>query len=818
VTDLRLAIRSLARAPIFAAAIILTIALGVGATTAVFSIVYAALYRPLPYPDASRLVAVWATRPRNPNAPDQVFDAEVSGRIFVASPLLEAWRREARAFDDIAGFRGNQFTLTGAGEPVRIRGAVATASFFKVLGVRPLVGRLFQPGDDTPGHDEVIVLGHGFWKEHFNGDPKAVGATVRVDGLPHTVIGVLPADTRLPLQFDFGLPAFYTPMTHEFTPEVRFSVLLCVARLKPGKTIVAAQAEMSSVMRHLAATTMPHYRRTGARVVPLAGEVVDTVTGARRGLLILLAATACVLLIACVNVANLLLVRATTRYREIAIRTALGAGRWRVIRQMVVESLVLSIAGGVAGLLVAAWGADLLLALVPEHLFPRLEEVRLDATALAFGIFASTIAGLLAGLAPAWYALGRDRRGRLADGLKESHRAVAGARGTTWVRRSLVGVQVVLAMVLLVGAGLLARTYADLMRVDLGVRPDHVLSFRVTLDSPRYATSGSRSVFVDNVLARLRTVPGVQAAGAATSLPVLSFVSTSGPVAVDGRTIEQRSREIGGNYVTGGFFDAAGISLDAGRWFSRHDAPADAAVVSRRFARRFWPGAAASAALGHTVLVGNKTYRIIGVVGDVNYEGPDGGTGEDVYLPLPDGPFAFASVLVRTAGDPTALVPAVRAAVRAEDADVPLEDVRALEQVLDEAVRAPRFRLAVIGAFALLALMLAAVGLYGVIAQSVAQRTHEIGIRLALGAGRRRIASMILTEAVLLTAIGIVCGVVVSLAATRVLSSFLFGVTSSDSTTYALVAVTLLAVAVVACVTPARHASAIDPVVALRNE
>jgi predicted permease len=816
--ELRLALRSLLRVPVFTAAVVVTIALGVGATTAVFSVVYGVLYRPLPYPQADRLVALWGTRPRNPNAPDQSVEAAAAGRIFVANTLLDVWRRDARAFEDIAGFRDRRFTITGSGDPVRVEGEVTTASFFNVLGLRPLVGRVFGPGEDQPGRDEVVVLGHAFWTDHFGGDRDIIGRTVRVDGRPHTVVGVLGADARLPLQYTTRQPAFYTPMSHEFTPDAPFSVLLAVARLKPGMTPAVAQAEMTAVMRHHTETT-GWYRGRGVSVMPLSGEVVETASGTRAGLLILLAATGCVLLIGCVNVANLLLVRAATRSRELALRRALGAGRWRVIRQMMVESFILSTSGGLAGLLLAAWCTDLLVALMPLDLFPRIEEVHVDATVLAFGLAASLVVGLLAGLAPAWHAIGRDRRGALADALKDSQRAGAGGRGTRLLRRGLVTLEVVLAMVLLVGAGLLARTYVGLMEVDLGIRPERTLTFQLAPLPARYAKGDQRAALAADTLARLRAIGGVQAAGLVESLPIRSWVAEA-RVAVDGRPLDEHAPTVSVNRASDGFFEAAGVSLVSGALFGPRDTASDIAVVNHAFVRRFWPNASASAAdvAGRTVRVRDTTYRIAGVVGDVKYRGPEGRSSELVYLPFSTSSSGRFAVILRTTGDPAAAMPEVRTAMRGVDPDLPLEQVQTLEQVLAETVAPQRFRLAVVGGFAGLALALAMVGLYGVIAQSVAQRTQEIGIRLALGAGQARIVRMVLKEGLLLSGLGVAGGIVVSLGATRVLSSFLFGVTPTDRATSTAVALALLAVAAAASLVPARRASAIEPVVALRNE
>ena len=819
-TDLRLAIRTVARTPVFAVAVILTIALGVGATTAVFSVVYGVLYRPLPYSEPDRLVAVWQTVPRNPDARDAEVDAFISVRAFVSDRLLRSWQREARCFEEIGGYAPETFGVTAGGEAQQVDGAVVTSEVFKALRARPLLGRLFHPEDDPPTPAKVVVLAYGYWRQRFAGDPKIVGSTVRIDGAPYVVVGVLPADFRLVVQYGSREPALYTPISHQYKPGLPFAVMPgTIARLKPGIGVAAAQAEMTAVMRHLAESDR-YLRGRGAFVVPLSGEAVETSAGTRPGLLTLLAATVCVLLIACVNVANLLLVRASTRHRELAVRAALGAGRWRIMRQMIVESLVLSVAGGMLGLLLAAWGTDVLLALMPANFFPRMQDVRIDGQVLGFGLAASAAVGVLAGLAPAWYAFSRDRRGTLTDAIKDGHRAGASGRGARLARRGLVAVEVVLAMVLLVGAGLLARTYVGLIRVDLGVRAERQLTFHLSFASPRYASAEARTAFVDDLLVRLRATPGVQTAGAASSLPLYSWLSSSTPIGVDGHVIDDRAPTVSTNSVTDGFFEAAGVSLVSGRFFRGTDARADVAVVNRTLLRRLWPWTAddGSGALGRTLTIQRHTYRIVGVVGDVKYAGPSGKIDPMVYVPFSSSPTELVSIVVHSAGDPMMLAPASRNIVRSLDADMAIQNVQSLEDVLATTVAPPRFRVVVIGTFALLALVLAVIGLYGVVAQSVVQRTQEIGIRLALGAGQRRIARMVLTEAVTLTAVGVLAGIAISAGASRVLSRFLFGVTPTDAATYALVAFALLAVAVVACLTPARRASAIDPVVALRNE
>lgn len=818
--ELRRAIRTLGRAPAFTGTVILTIALGVGASTAVFSVVYAVLYRPLPYADADRLVAVWQTRPVDPQSTRER-EPFLASHAFISDSLLRSWQANARCFEDIGGYSWQRFSVLAGGDVERVDGVVASAAFLKVLGVRPLYGRLMRPEEDVVGQDGVVVLAHAFWKQQFGGDPGVIGRTVAVDGAPHVVIGVLPADFHMAVQFGDTSPALFVPLPHQYTPLQPFSIMPgAVARLRPGVSAGAAQAEMTALMRHLAETKRS-LRGRGVNVVPLSGQVVETAAGTRQGLLILLAATGCILLIVCVNVANLLLVRATTRHRELAVRTALGASRLRITRQTLGESLLLALGGGTLGLLTAVWGTNLLVAFIPERMFPRIDEVTIDWHVLVFGIAASTLAGLLAGSVPAWYTLSRDRRGALADALKDGHRAGIGGRGARLAQRVLVMAEVALAMVLLIGSSLLARTYFGLAHTDLGVRPAGVLTFHVTFGASKYPTDQSRASFVDEVVTRLRHLPGVQAAGAGTSLPVGSWVGQSATVRVDGAGDDGRDRRVAVNPVSDGFFETAGIALESGRVFEATDqGRQDTAIVNRAFVRAVWPNVSSgdTEAIGHTVTVGERVYRIVGIVGDVKYEGPGRKVTELVYVPFASSTTEMVSFLVRTGGDAGALVADARSAVQTTDAGMAIDSPRSLEQIMSTLVAPPRFRFAAIGGFALVALALALIGLYGVIAQSVAVRTQEIGVRLALGAGKPRIVSMVLREGFALTAAGVAVGVGASLALTRVLATFLVGVASTDRPTYAAVTLAFLAVAAAACVLPARRASAIDPVVALRDE
>jgi putative ABC transport system permease protein len=812
--EIRHSLRSLKRSPGFAAVTIITLALAIALATSIFSLVEAVLLRELPYRDADRLVALWATRPQKPAA-DQQVEARAAGRIFVANTLLDVWRRSSRSFEDIAGFRDRSFTVATRNEPRRVSGEVTTSSFFRVLGLRPLVGRVFADGEDVPGGDEVVVLGHAFWQSAFGADPSIVGRSIQLDGRPHTVIGVLGPEARIPLQYTFEQPALYTPMSHDFAPDAPFSILLGVARLKAGVTRAAAQADLTSVMQRFSAEHRG-YRGRGAHVASLADEVVETAAGTRRGLLTLFSAIACVLLMAWVNVANLLLVRATGRHHELAVRMALGARRWRLIRQTVVESLLLSTAAGAVGLLLAMWTMAALVAWMPATLFPRIEEVRIDGAVLAFAVAASFVSGLLAAIAPAWYATGREGRNWLPDWLRHNQGRASTSRGAGLLRRGLVALDVALATVLLVGAGLLGRTYAGLMDVDLGVRPDHALTFRLSPAGAKYQAAAARVALADDVLARLRAISGVAAAGAAESMPIMSWLREA-RVTVGPGPADEGALAVGVNRVSPGFFEAAGVPIESGRAFDQGPAGAPSAVVSRSMVGRRI-GATPADEVGQVLHLGAESYRIGGVAGDVSYRGPEHGAAEVVYLPLSSSTADEFSFVVRTTGPPERSLSAVKAAVRASDPDLPVDALQTMETLRAGLLAPQRFRFALIGLFAGMALLLAVMGLYAVIAQSVSERTREIGVRVALGAAHGRIIGMVLGEAVLLAGLGLAVGIPAALAATRVLSSVLVGVTTFDRFSYVAVTIGLLAVAAVAGFVPARRASAIDPVRALRAE
>ena len=815
---MRTALRSLARTPTLALATVATIAIGVGATSGMFGIVSAVLLHPLPYRDPSRLVMIWEKWQvnRDMKGVDPDVAARLAERSSVMTTALETWRRENHVFEDVAGFLPLEASLTGGGDPERVPALAASSPMFATLGIAPALGRGFTADDDVPGRDEVVVISHALWTRRFGGDRNVLGRTIGIDGVPHAIVGVMPRNFHFVLPRVQGEPDVVVPVPHSYTPERKWSIVMTVARLKPGVTMAAAQADMSALYARLAESNR-RYRTRDANVVWLTGEVAHD---SRLGLLVLFGATGCVLLIGCINVANLLLVRAAGRSRELAIRTALGAGHWRLTRQVVGEAVALATAGGAAGLVLATWGVHALLAAIPRDLFPRIAEVRIDPAVLAFGFVVSLLVALAASIAPIWHTLARDHRGVINRMLAGDQRTSSEGRGQRFTRRTLVVAQVAIAMVLLVGAGLLAETYVRLTRVDLGVDPDRVLTFELTLPPARYGTPASLVALQDALIARLARLPGVEAAGLTNTLPVQPTMTASMTVEAEGQPASDIPESVDVRTVSPGFFRAAGVRAAYGRLLAESDATADVAVINRVAARRFWPQAPPPGPdpLGRKLRIGTRWCTIVGVVEDVKYSGPDGRSEQEAYVPLAFWPMGHVSALVRTSGDPMALADLARQAVRAIDPDLPLQDVRTMETVVADSIAPQRFRFMLIGVFAAIALALAVIGLYGVIAHSVGQRAREMGIRMALGAGRTAIARLVLTEGFVVVGIGVALGVGVSIAATRVLAKFLFGVTAIDPPTYTVVAMGILLLSAIAMYGPTRRATRSDPASILRGE
>jgi putative ABC transport system permease protein len=792
--DLRLAIRSLTKAPGFALAAILTLALGVGATSAIFSVVNGVVLRPMPYPDPESLVMVWEITPQ-------------SGQFSVAPANFFDWRRQATTFEGLAALGNSDVTLQGPNGPEQVPAAFVSPEFFKVMGVHPAMGRGFTREEETPGRDGVIVLSHGAWQRRFGADLRVLGRTVSMNGGQSTIVGIMPAGFAFPstaeLWFPFAMDTAKAPRGGHY--------LGVIGRIKPGVAHERAEAEMKAIAERLALQYPEQNAGESAMVVPLHEQVVGRV---RPALLTLLAAVAMTVLIACANVANLLLVRASVRRKELAIRAALGASRGRLVRQMLIESLVLAMAGGIIGIGLAQLAIRPLRVLSAGTL-PRLAEISIDASVLGFAFGVSLLTGIVFGLAPSWQAASA----ALVDVLKDGSRGSSSSIGR-WMRTGLLIAEVALSMVLLVGAALLLRSFANVTGIDPGFRPDGVLTFRVSLPNAAYPESHHRMTFYDALTTRLEALPGVRGAGLVQTLPLKGDYLLG--FELQGKPQVRREDRPAANYrsISGRYFETLGIPLMRGRAFTDRDkdgAPL-VAIVDEAFARRYFPG---EDPIGRGIDIGNGSdgfAEIVGVVGNVRYDGLVTTATPVMYAPLAQDGFGSMWVVARTTGDPGGLMADARQVVRSLDPALPAYSLKTLEDVISESIAPRRFPMLLLGLFAAIALGLAAVGLYGVVAYSVSLRTQEIGIRMAIGAGRGDVLRMIVASGMRVALVGVAAGIAGALALSRLLRTMLFGVTAVDPASYATTALMLLAVAALACYIPARRAMRLDPLSALRQE
>ncbi|MET0649708.1 MAG: ABC transporter permease [Pyrinomonadaceae bacterium] len=803
--DVRYAVRTLLKSPGFASVAVLALALGIGANTAIFSVVKAVLLSPLPYPEPERLVWV---RESNPGAdiPDEPASA----------PNYNDWRTQVRSFDGIAAYANTALTLTdGGGEPERIPAVSTSANFFQVVGVAPALGRGFLPEEETTGQNRVVVLSHGLWQRRFGASPQALGQTMTLSGNAYTVVGVAPADFKSPVRGPKP-PEMWVPIAFNFDNSRRRSDYLSViGRLRAGSTVEQAQAELAA----LAARLEKEFPATNAgwtvTTQPLHERVVGNI---RLALWVLMGLVGLLLLIACANVANLLLARAAARRLEIAVRSARGAGRGRLVRQRRTESVLLGLAGGGLGLILAAWGVELLVAMSPGNI-PRLEEAGLDARVLAFTFGVSVLTGIVFGLLPALSASKTD----LAESLKEG-----GSRGSTAgqsarrLRSTLVVAEIAITAVLLASAGLMIRSFRAIQSVDPGFSPERVMTFDFALPAARYKEEPQIANFAEQLMTRASAIPGVERAALVDALPlsgggsVLSFVIEGRP-ALPPEKVQDAEVFV----VTPEYFDVLGIGHVRGeRLGEQHRAGTpDAIVVNETMARRYWPD---EDPVGKRVNLGNPATNpwmtVVGVVRDTRHGGLDKEPYPQMYGPAAQFPRRAMTFVARTSADPATLVPALRRELAAVDKDLPLYNVRTMEQVLADSVSRRRFQMILVAAFAGVGLLLAAVGIYGVISYTVTQRSHEIGVRMALGARASDILKLVVGQGLGLTLAGVGLGLVASFALTRVLASLLYGVTATDPLTFACVSLAMLAVALLACVVPARRATKVDPMVALRYE
>ena len=794
-TDMRYAVRQLVKTPGFTLVAILTLAFGIGATSAIFSVVNGVMLRPLPYPESDRLVRVIEIVPQY-------------GRFSVAPANFLDWRKQNTSFERIAAYTSGSDTFIGSEGAERVQMSMVSWDMFELLGVAPAMGRGFKAEEDLPKQNDVIVISHGMWQRRFGADPGILGRSITLSGTPVTIVGVMPAGFFFPSRE----PEYWRPIAFNPASATRGGHFISViARLKPGVTVAQAHSEMKTIAERLALQYPQNSANESAETI----AALDLIVGQIRPMLwTLLAAVGVVILIACANVANLLLVRASVREKEIAIRAAMGAGRGRLIAQMLAESMVLAFAGGLLGVLLAYLAITPIQTLGVSSI-PRVLDVSLDRNVLTFAVVVTMATGLLFGLAPAWQA----SRGTLGSVLKEGGRS-SSSSGGRWVRSTLLIAEVALSIVLLVGATLLLRSFAKLMDTDPGFRAANVLTFRVGLPAASYPEDHQRQQFYDRLLERLRTAPGVEAVGMTQTLPlrgdyVLSFVVQGRPPLPPGQGHSANHR-----VVSPGYFQAVGIPLLRGRLLAETDTGTSpmVAVVDDAFVKRHFPN---EDPIGRGIDIGNGTdgfYEIVGVVGNVHHHGLDEEASASMYIPYKQEVFSTMAVLVRTSGSPENYTNTVRQIVREIDGTLPAYAIASLETVLGESVAQRRFSMLLLGLFALVALFLAAVGLYGVVAYTVSQRTQEIGVRMAIGAQRGDVLRMVLGGGMKLAAVGTVIGLAAALGLASYIASLLYGVTAFDPASYALTAAVLLAVAALACFVPARRAMRVDPLVALRQE
>jgi putative ABC transport system permease protein len=806
--DLRYAARTLKKSPLFACIAIFTLALGIGANTAIFSVVNELLLRPLPYRDAERLVMLWEVSP------------EGRHQNTTSRANFRGWREQSTSFEGMAAFSDQRLNLTGVGDPEEVSVQFATPELFRVLGVEPILGRSITEEDARAGMPDVAVLGYGLWQRRFGGDPHVVGKSITLHGSPFTVVGVLPQGFQWHIGKRSGTtrPAEIWTLLSMPTEGVgaRGRFLSVVARLKPGASLEQAQAEMKTIHARLEQDAPRFNKGFGAEVIPLREQFVGNV---RPALLILLGAVAFVLLIACANVANLLLSRAAAREKEMALRAALGASRGRIVRQLLTESLLLALLGSVLGLAVAWWGIGALTAISPRDLV-NLQGVGINLPVLAWTLGISLLTGIIFGIAPALEAMRVNVNDALKDGGKGS--GGQGSRSSR-LRNAFVVAEVALALMLLASAGLLVKSFARLQKIDTGFNTENVLTMVVPLPTGKYEEDRQVVAFFREATERIRALPGVRDVGMVNFLPLYGGLGSATGFTIEGRPAPPPGEELGTNVRVSdaGYFKTMGIPLLRGRNFTEvEDREARHVVlVSESFAQRYFPG---EDPLGTriTVEMAEKPVptEIVGIVGDVRYDSLVNKAEPTVYLPHPELTYKFMTLVIGTSGDPTAIAPAVQREIRAIDPEQPVSDVRTLNQVMADTVARARFNTLLLGLFAGLATLLAAVGIFGVMNYSVTLRTHEIGIRLALGAQPRRVLMLILRRGLLLTLIGIGFGLAGALALARVMSGLLFGVETTDPATFAAIVLLLMLVSLVACYIPALRATRIDPMIALRYE
>jgi predicted permease len=806
--DARFGLRMLKKNPGFTAVAVLTLALGIGTNTAIFSVVDAVLLKLLPYKDPAHLV--WATLQ---------FPKADMHRSFVPHPTYFAWRDQNDVFSGIAATNlGREFTITGAGAPERIRGMGVSANFFSVLGVDLARGRSFTSEEDRQGGPRAAILSYGLWQSRYAGDPRILGRPIMLDDKDCSIVGVLPGSFQFPTSGN--QPQVFVPLAAPSDASSAIWYLTVIARLRPGVTPAQAEVDLSLIDSRTLPLLPKFFGRYTQEVHLSVVSLHDHLTGSVRApLWTLMAAVAFVLMIACANIANLQLSRGSVRSREFALRSALGAPRSRLARQLLTESILLSSMGGLAGLLGGFWGVVLLRSFVPRGVL-NVQDVRIDAVALAFTIVVSALAGAVSGFAPILALFSPN----LNDAIQTGRVQVAGSRSNTFLRNLLAVAEVAAAMVLLVAAGLLLKSFLRLTNVSAGFDPHNLLTAQIFLPNDKYSTPPQQTAFSSQLLDRISALPGVRAAGLSTSLP--NELSRDMRMGIEGRpapALNDPTASVPLDSVSDGYFRTLGIPILSGRGFDDRDGPntANVAVVNQEFVRRFFPDG--ENPLGKHILIAVDTpdqtaISIVGVSAAIRRVGLGDKPLPQVFQPFAQSPSTGIIVLLRTASDPRPVVSALRSQVLAIDEELPLSDVATMDDLLAGETAGQRFETAAVDLFAALALILAGVGIYGVISYMVSQRTHEIGVRIALGAQRSDVLRLVMKECLALVAAGLAIGVPITLASTRIIASELFGVGASDPWTFGAVVVVIVTVGLAACWIPARRAMNVDPMVALRYE
>lgn len=800
--DIRYAIRNLIKRPGFTLIAVLTLGIGIGANSAIFSTIHALLLKPLPFPELDRVVAVWDKMPSR---------GVMHNEVTMANYL--DWRAQNQSFDQLALYRWWSANLTGVDPPERLQGFLVTANFIDVTGLKPIMGRNFTEEENQPGKDAVAIITHSLWQRRFGGDPNIINKTITVNSIQRTVIGVMPEHFNFPKGAEV-----YAPIT--LTPELMGNRLshsyYVIGRLKPGATIESAQAETDNITARLEKQYAETNTGWGATVFPI---VADTVRQYDTALWVMMGAVGFVLLIACANVANLMLARATGRQREIALRAALGASRWRIMRQLLTESLIVALVGGAFGVLVGIWGVDALRASNPgdaARFAPGWYQLGINFPVLLFTAGLSLFSGLVFGLAPALQL----SRPNLNDALKEGSRQTSGSSHR--LRSSLVVFEVALSLVLLVGAGLLVRSFLSLVNTNAGFDPNNVLTMNLVLPSAKYRERPQRAAFYADLVQRVKSTPGVESAAVVNYLP-LGGANSSDAYLIEGEPEPQPGQEHEGRYrvATPEYFETMRIPIVKGRAFTEHDKPGatPVAIVNETFARQHWPG---QDAVGKRFRIfgpieSNPWMEIAGVVEDVRHELNLAVTPE-FYLPHAQDPWSAMVLVAKTNVDPASLAATLRQQVWSIDKDQPVFDVRTMQEVRAASVTMYSFSSVMLGIFAGIALLLASIGIYGVMAFAVTQRTQEIGIRMALGARALDVLKLVISHGMKLALLGIVIGLAGAWGLTRFMSGLLVGVQPTDLLTFAIVSACLFIAALLACYLPARRATKVDPLVALRYE